>query len=201
MKALSVKPLWFKFEDYDKYLQNVKAVTYAFAFCDVKPKNNIWPFQLEEVFYIGESATTEPTVDRKNKNKPDKGKIQWAPFTRFKSHMSKMLNASKYKDDVWCRTFTESFGCGIDVVKGTLTGKACYICVLVCPNDVKYPKSWVKRVEQEMIDEYLNAFDCVPICNTREKNGSSDSMKKENSLSQILLKEYKANDVTRFAVN
>jgi hypothetical protein len=197
MKALTVKPLWIKFDDYHKYFQHLKATVYAFAFCEDQPKNNVWPHQVQSVFYMGESATTEPVFDRKNKSKPDKGKLEYAPFKRFKQHMSNMLQANKLQS-TWTKLFLKHFGYGRELIKGTLTGKPLYVCVLICPDDVKYPKSWVKRVEQELIDEYLNAFDCVPLLNTKEKNGASDSMKKENSHSQRIYRDLKSQDITRF---
>ena len=197
MKATTVRPVWIKFEDYAKYFQNIKAGTYALAFCDNIPANNVWPHQVEGVYYIGESATTEPTIDRKNKNKPDKGKLEYAFFKRLKDHMTSINNADK-QNTTWRKLFFRYFGYGSGVVKGTLTGKTCYLCVLICPDDVKHPKSWVKRVEQELIDEYLNTFDFIPLLNTKERNGSSDSMKNKNSHSQRLYEEMKRTSIENF---
>jgi|LakMenEpi03Aug12_release.lakeMendotaPanAssembly.Ray.scaffolds.fasta_scaffold853798_2 hypothetical protein len=192
MKSFTVKPLWIKFEDYHKHFQNLKAVCYAFAFCDVQPKNNIWPFQLKEVCYVGESAGTEPIIDRKNKSKPNKGRLEYPPHRRFKEHMSNMNRADVRKEsDTWCRLFFEHFGYGPGVVKGTLTGKPCYVCILICPETEKFPKAWVKLVEQEMIYEYQNAFGHIPVLNSQEKNGSSDSKKTASSLSQTIYQEIK----------
>lgn len=202
MKALDVKPFWFKFTDYYKHLQYVKAGTYAFGFFDKSPLQNEWPHQLENIIYMGESATNEPTIDRKNVSSPRNGKVEFAFFKRMKKHMSNILNANKISesDSTWRKIYYENFGYGIQSIDGT-KGKILYVGVLFCPEKEIYPKAWVKLVEQELIYEYQNAFGRIPLLNTKEKNNSSDSMKKQNSLSQIIYREKKLNDITRFMVD
>jgi hypothetical protein len=201
MKALSVKPIWIPFDEYYKHTQNIKAAVYAFCFSVTKPKDHEWPHQVESVFYIGESGTKEPIIDRKNKNKPNKGKVEYAVHKRMKNHMHNMLNANKKgssSNEKWREIFNDKYGYGKDLISGTLTDDRCWLCLLICPEDIKYPKSWLKRVEQELIDEYLNSFDDLPLLNLKERNSESDSLKKENSLSQLMIKKMKEQDITQF---
>lgn len=193
----NMKPHWFSKETVYNYSNNITAGVYAFAWCQNKPDDNIWPFMLEETFYIGMSGGLNDDYigDKKNKDK-SKIMLTTAFHQRIKRHMHRFgtpdnktnIESKKYN------RYHEHYS-PMDTYD-----KQLYISILTPLKHVKQAnmRNTLSVVEHEQIYLYSKQFELCPLLNLAESNDVSESRKNKNSHSQLYVTELKKNSLIRF---
>ena len=169
---------WFKFDEVYKYTKNINSAVYAFAICEKVPPKNLLPFNVEEVFYIGESGGQDPIWDQKDK-KSGRGYLQTSVHSRMKQHaiallkeVNKQLNLNQF------------------IVVSLFVPK--YL------NNHQSNKQWQKATESELIWYYSLMFGESPKYNLAHQSETSKKRIKENSISQKKVKEIKEKSLDKF---
>ena len=197
MKCFELMNLrWVKMDNIYEFSNNLDAVVYAFAWCENKPSDTVWPFMLEETFYVGMSGGLKDmyTGDKKNPKKY-KVSIVTAVHKRMKEHTRKLRNpkanfgSEKTKFELYHNLYNDFVTYGRTLYVALMTPKA-------------HVKSNVKRnvismIESEQIYEYSNLYSNPPVLNLAESENVSDTQKIKESHSQKLIQRLKQTDITK----
>ena len=145
---------WHKFDDsFLNISNNIPRAAYAFTVADSMPKNDVFPYEIEDVFYIGQSGGhgDDVTIDCKMKNgrKPK-------CFTTF----HKRMKAHRRMNGKITEFISEQF-----FLKGQI-----YIFVAQPKNEIKFVKAWLLKVESDMIYEYSSLYNMIPYLNQAHKS-------------------------------
>ena len=190
---------WVKMENIYDYSNNLDAVVYAFAWCENKPSDTVWPFMLEETFYIGMSGGLKEkyTGDKKN---PDKSKVSLvtAVHKRMKEHNRRIKNpkanfgSEKNKFELY-HSIYNSF---------VTYGKTLYVALMTPKSHVRnnVRRNVLSMVESEQIYEYSNLYSNPPVLNLAESENVSDLQKIKESHSQRMIRKLEQQDLTKHMV-
>jgi hypothetical protein len=169
---------WFKFDEIYNYTKNINSAVYSFAICKKVPTNNLLPFNLKEVFYIGESGGQDPIWDQKDK-KSGRGYLQTSVHNRMKQHSVSLLKE----------------------VNKDLDSDQLIVVSLFVPkylNNQQSNKQWQKATEAELIWYYSLMFGQAPKYNLAHQSETSKKRIKENSISQKKIKEINEKKLDKF---
>jgi hypothetical protein len=169
---------WFKFEDVYNFSNNIASAVYSFAICKKVPENNLLPFNIKEVFYIGESGGQDPTWDQKDK-KTGRGYLQSSFHKRMKQHARELIKEVK-----------ENIDSDEIVVVGVFVPKNIESEVLA--------KQWQKSVESELIHYFALMHGESPKYNLAHQSETSRKKTKPDSISQKKVQEAKTTDLSKF---
>jgi hypothetical protein len=169
---------WFKFDNIYQHSNEIKSAVYSFAVCKEVPKENLLPFNIKEVFYIGESGGQDPTWDQKDKT-TTRGYTQTSFHKRMKQHARELVKRVKENID-----FDEIVVVGVFVPKNE--------------DSEGLAKQWQKIVESELIHYYSLMFGESPKFNLAHRSETSRKRTKPDSISQKKMKDIKSTDLSKF---
>lgn len=171
---------WYKFDnDFLKISNTIPCGVYAFTTGDNKPENNVFPFHLEDVFYIGQTGGHDDdlVIDCKMKN-GKKPRYSTTFHNRIKEHRK---SRGKVTECISSYFYME---------------KSIYIFVAQPKENIQFVKSWLLKVESDMIYEYSLLHNTIPYFNEAHKsNRKLIAEKYRNSHTQKLLDRRK-NSIT-----
>jgi len=185
---------WFNKDEVYKISNNLHAVVYSLAFCKVKPDNELYPHEVKEVFYVGQSGNEKgkhlhyDQKIRKNMGHymaPKSGVIMTTVKGRLKSHYSNLDKLSENSETMY-KLFHE---------KHTPLLRKDYqvYCNLLLPSETvrsDATKAWLTMIEPMVIYSYSDKWKEEPYCNSANK---STSRRQEDSLStQMIESNYKS---------
>lgn len=194
MYTLGSKPQWFNFGEVLKFSNNITSAVYAFAYCDKKPSDKIWPFAEEGLFYVGISGGKDDDFifDKKNKDS-HKGRFETSFHKRMKDHKCNLLGNGN-KPETSYEVFREHFK-GINIV-----GKELFVCVIVPDENINKEIMRTMLLMAEAEQKYLHyeTFNRIPMMNIAERSSFSVKSKDKQSYSQIKVSNLKDNNLMGF---
>jgi hypothetical protein len=187
---------WTTKDDLYNYTNNITSVVYAFCWRDLKPTNTQWPFMIEESFYFGMAGGLKEDYIGDRKQPGRTPMLSTSVHQRFKQHMPKFDNpkgnfgSEKRKYERYHFLYPQMLTCD----------KTLYVALLTPKEHIQKVgmRNLLSLVESEQIYQYQKMFGKLPALNLAEADDSSDSRKKENSISQNFIKEIKKQDLTQW---
>lgn len=179
---------WFTKDEVYKVSNNLHAAVYSLAFCQTKPNNDLYPHEVKEVFYVGQSGNEKgkhlhfDQKVRKNMGHyiaPKSGVIMTTLKGRLKSHSQNLEKESENSETMY-KLFREKYT--------PLLRKDCQVFYnLLVPSDVvrsDATKAWLTMVEPMVIYSYSDKWKEEPYCNSANK---STTRRQEDSLSTQMI--------------
>lgn len=175
---------WCYFTDYHKYCDSLTMNTgacYGLVFNETKPQIYEHPSDFSGCVYIGKS-----TGCYYDKQSGSKAKKRSYVHKRMTTHIGALVN--NRKKDTSHEKIIEHYGEGEDVINGTLTGKPCWLGLIIPRPDFETNNqyiAWAHMAERSEIYSYTRNFNKPPIGNldsvSREPNTNtfSNKFKKE----------------------
>jgi hypothetical protein len=192
MYTLNSKPHWMTFDFVLKISNNITAAVYAFAYCEKKPEDTIWPFAEKELFYVGISGglNDEFSYDTKGNRK---GRFETRFHKRMKDHRSNLIGNGN-KQETSYEVFHQHFK-GLNVV-----GKKIFVCVIIPDKNIEKEimRTSLLLMEAEQKKLHYDTFGKLPMMNIAEKSNFSDKSKNINSISQQKITNLKENNIMEF---
>lgn len=179
---------WFTKDEVYKISNNLHAVVYSLAFCKVKPSDDLYPHDVKEVFYVGQSGNEKGKhfhYDQKvRKNMGNYIASKSGIYTttvkkRLKTHLQNLAKLSENSETMY-KLFHERY-------TPLLRKDYQVYCNLLVPSDKvrsDATKAWLTMAEAMVIYSYSDKWKEEPYCNTANK---SVSRRQENSLSTLVL--------------
>ncbi len=179
---------WFNKDEVYKISNNLHAAVYSLAFCREKPNDNLYPHEVQEVFYVGQSGNEKGKhlhYDQKVRKDmghyiaPKSGVIMTTLKGRLKSH-SQNLNKLTESSETMYKLFYERYT--------PLLRKDCQVYYnLLVPSEIvrsDATKAWLTMVEPMVIYSYSDKWKQEPYCNSANK---STTRRQEDSLSTQMI--------------
>ena len=179
---------WFTKDEVYKVSNNLHAAVYSLAFCRTKPSNHLYPHEVKEVFYVGQSGNEKnkhlhyDQKVRKNMGHymaPKSGATVTTLKRRLKSHSQNLEKESENSDTMY-KLFREKYT--------PLLRKDYQVFYnLLVPSATVRPdatKAWLTMIEPMVIYSYSDKWKEEPHCNTANK---SLSRRQEDSLSTLMI--------------
>ena len=189
---------WTTKKDVYNYTRNLTSVVYSFCWRDSMPTKYQWPFMLEETFYVGLAGGQKEKYIADRKESHRQPCLTTRPHQRMKKHLPKFDNPNgnfgdeKRKYELYHSLFTK------EITKD----KTFYIALLTPKEHVPSigMRNLLSLVESEQMYQYQKMFGYLPYLNLAEADNSSDSLKKDNSISQKYVKTVSEQNLEKFMV-
>ena len=154
---------WCLFTEYHKYCDQLTMNTgacYSFVFHETKPESYQRPSDFQDCCYIGKSSGHY--VDKQSGMKT---KLRSHVHKRMTTHLGALVNESKQETSH--QRIIEKYGQGTDVFNGTLTGKPCWLGLILPRPDLneKDYGPWCQMAERHELYLYQRNFGCEPVGN------------------------------------
>ena len=192
---------WFTKEEAYKISENLHAAVYAFAFCEVKPEADLYPHEVQNSFYVGQSGNEEGKhsfydqkvrIDMGGYLAPKYGRYTTVVKKRLKHHYSefekqKSNQSNTYK--LFHETFTPSLRPNYQV-----------FCNLMVPSksvSSDATKAWLRMVEATAIYCYHAKWGKPSLCNLENKNRNT---RMKGSISEFKIRSNEENNLNGFFV-
>jgi len=190
---------WFSKEQIYGFANNLYAAVYSFSFLETCPDSNIFPHELEETFYVGQTGNKEGdhlVYDQKVRKDmgtymaPKSSTLYSTVKTRMKSHFrewQKQYPGQSNTYTLFHETFTPSLRPNYQP----------FVNILVPPKNLpsRAVKSWLLMVEDTVIHSYIMKWDKEVLCNLANK---TDKRMVQGSISSKALNSYKAGNLNKF---
>ena len=185
---------WMKFTDYYKYCDNIGwyGATYGFVFAPNKPQKYEYPCEHEGCVYIGKSSG-----NYYDKQAGHKGKGRSHVHKRMTHHLKPLMNEN-VSGDTCHKLITEVYGCGKDVLDGTLTNLPMWLGLILPQPD--FPKEnkqlmsrWCLLQEQDQLMEYQLKFRKETLANS-----DANTNKDLTSYSSYMMGILEEQDLSKF---
>jgi hypothetical protein len=176
---------WFSNKDtLYKITPNIPSAVYCFVMTEEKPSDEILPFMVEGLIYVGMSGGLKDdfTGDKKNKNS-SKVRLTTAVHQRMKQHLRLLENRSNIIGHAEQKKY-ELFHDNYPVL--TKGDKNLYIGLMVPQSHIPRDnmRNVLSLVESEQIYLYSKLYKKLPLMNLSESNCNGDNRKKSDSYSQ-----------------
>lgn len=190
---------WFSKEQIYGFANNLYAAVYSFAFLEQCPDQNIFPHELKDTFYVGQTGNKEGDhLFYDQKTRKDMG-TYFAPksstlYSTVKSRMKNHFQEFQKHYDGQSNTYTLFHETYTPVLRPNYQP---FVNILVPPRNLpdKAVKSWLLMVEDTVIHSYIMKWDEEVLCNLANK---TDKRKIKGSISSEALNSYKAGNLFRF---
>lgn len=190
---------WFSKEQIYGFANNLHAVVYSFAFLEKCPNQDVFPHELEETFYVGQTGNKEGDhlfYDQKNRKNmgthmaPKYSTLTSTVKNRLKTHFIEWQKSHDRQSNTYA-LFHETY---------TPTLRPNYqpfVNILIPPRNLpdKAIKSWLLMVENTVIHSYIMNWNKEVLCNLANK---TKKRVVKGSISGEALKSYQNGNLLRF---
>lgn len=193
---------WHSMEQVYNFARNIHAAVYSFAFCEVKPNDVLYPHEVQNVFYVGQSGNEKgkhffyDQKVRKNMGSykaPKYGHLTSNFKMRLKKHrqeFEKNYEGQERKYQIFHEVFTPFLRPNYQV-----------FCHVMIPPDSLRPnltKAWLRMIEDTVIYCYGEKWGNGPICNLENQ---TINRRLETSLSNHMLKTCEESNLNKFFIS
>jgi hypothetical protein len=190
---------WFSKEQIYGFANNLHAAVYSFAFLEKCPEQNVFPHELENTFYVGQTGNKQGDhlfYDQKNRRDmgtymaPRYGIVTSVVKMRMKAHFKEFQKEYSGQADTYS-LFHESF------TPSLRPNYQPFVNILIPPSNLPdvAVKSWLLMVENTVIHSYIMNWNKEVLCNLANK-----TLKRtvKGSISEQNLNSYKSGNLLRF---
>lgn len=193
---------WYNKEEVYKISEHLHAMVYSFAFCHKKPENDLYPHEVSDVFYVGQTGTEEGKhlfydqkvrIDMGSHKSRKYGKYYSLPKLRMKAHY-KQFEKEKENQEKKYKVFHEYF-------TPSLRQNEQVFCNVMVPISTKSSsiKSWLLMIEAMVIHCYEDKWETAPLCNLANHTGNSSRI--EDSISNSIIVSNEQNNLNKFLID
>jgi hypothetical protein len=190
---------WFSKEQIYGFANNLHAAVYSFAFLEECPEQNVFPHELENTFYVGQTGNKQGDhlfYDQKNRRDmgtymaPRYGMVTSVVKMRMKAHFKEFQKEYSEQADTYA-LFHESF------TPSLRPNYQPFVNILIPPKDLPdvAVKSWLLMVENTVIHSYIMNWNKEVLCNLANKTYKRTV---KGSISEQNLNSYKSGNLLRF---
>ena len=192
---------WYTRDEVYKLTEHLHAMIYSFAFCHKKPDEDVYPHEISEMFYVGQTGTEEgkhlfydqkTRVDMGTHKVRKYGRYYSLPKLRMKTHYQQ-FDKEKANQETKYKIFHEYF-------TPSLRRNEQVFCNILIPNSTKSNaiKSWLLMIEAMIIHCYEDKWRKAPLCNLA--NHTVNSHRIEDSISNSVIISNEQNNLSKFFV-
>lgn len=170
---------------------------------DKKPSDKLFPFEIEDVTYVGRAGYSNDDFfyDRKTHDAKT-GKERFYKYTRvhrrLKEHRHNLLNKNETVDrETSYKVFYENYGWGNDIMENV------YATVLIPRKPIPNwrVKTWTHMMENFVIDQYAENFGRIPMMNIDHRFDMVSSNFEEMSAAHQEKLRVQSSNLNRFFAN
>lgn len=190
---------WYTKEETYKVTEHLHAMVYSFAFCKNKPNKDVFPHEIRETFYVGQSGTEEGKhLSYDQKNRIDMGSYKARKYGRYytmtklrmKDHWRQFEKQRENQENKY-KIFHEHF-------TPLLRKDEQVFCNIMIPDSSKSSsvKSWLFMVEAMVIHCYDDKFKGAPLCNLANQTGVFN--RSDDSISNMIVTSNERSNLDKF---